>query len=245
MCAAVALHPLARSACSHPHPAAASTGSSFEIERGALDELLKPRLSVPDTLAAAAAAVAASGAGHQLAAERSRRQAAEAAAAELRRQLDEIAALVLSFRTGQAAGLQQARQAQSQGPSPSGSGSASVASDLLGVLQAAAAQCRAAAEAAAAQAARADACAAEAEDAALVARMVASICARAATAADLEAQWAGERALLERRLDQAARAQVAMLKHQREHSTGERWGDLRWSDRPLAAEVAAVRPLQG
>lgn len=212
-----------------------STASSFEAESGRLEELLGrslPRLSVPDTLAAAAAAVAASSASQQqLVAERGKRQAAEAAVAELRQQLDEIAALVLSFRSRQPAGLQQLQQAQ-QGQqeqqqqqaavASSGSG-ASVATDLLSVLQAAAAQCQHAAEAAAQQAARAHAATAEAEDAALVARMVAGICARAAAAADLGEQWAGERAQLERRLEQAALSQMAMLKHHKEHSAGACW----------------------
>lgn len=135
--------------------------------------------------------------------ERQRRRAAETAAAELRGQLDEISALLFTSQQRGAAG----RMASSHGPGPA---------DLLrGVLAEAAAAQRAAAAAGAAAAAAAD-------DAALVARMVACVCARAAVAADMGADWAAERAVLERRLDQAVRMGQAMLKHHKEHSAGGR-----------------------
>ncbi|PSC72800.1 hypothetical protein C2E20_3964 [Micractinium conductrix] len=194
-----------------------SARASFDIGT-AMEEMLSgsvTRLSVPQLAAAAAAAAAAAGGRggggapsgspqeqavqqvvHQ---ERQRRRAAETAAAELRGQLDEISALLFTSQQRGAAG----RMASSHGPGPA---------DLLrGVLAEAAAAQRAAAAAGAAAAAAAD-------DAALVARMVACVCARAAVAADMGADWAAERAVLERRLDQAVRMGQAMLKHHKEHS---------------------------
>lgn len=127
--------------------------------------------------------------------ERSQRLEAEAAAAELRRQLDDVAAVLFGARR------------------PSAAASSSVAETLRAVLVEAAGE-------AVQQRLRADEAEQHAADAAYVARLVAGMCARAATAADLQARWADERALLERRLEQAARMGQAMLKHQKEHGAG-------------------------
>jgi predicted signal transduction protein with EAL and GGDEF domain len=90
-----------------------------------------------------------------------------------------------------------------------------VAAVLENVLQEAAEQRALAAQQAAAQRKLvADKAAAAGE--ALVARLVAGICARVATAADLEAEWQAERAVMEQRLEQSARMGHALLKHQKE-----------------------------
>jgi hypothetical protein len=167
-----------------------------------------PRLSVADTLAAAAAAAASGSASwrqqqeqqeERLQLERKGRLEAESTAAELRQQLDDISALLFSYRRQQ--------QPECSGSSDGGSSSTPALPALLGsVLQEAAAQSQLAAH--------------DAADAAYVARMVAGVCARAAAAADLGQQWEAERAVLKRRLEQAALMGEAMLKHQKEHSAG-------------------------
>ncbi|KAI7845048.1 hypothetical protein COHA_001414 [Chlorella ohadii] len=106
------------------HSEPVSMRSSFEAESELLARGMQARLSVPETLAAAAAAVApneaptgaASGTsaatarstsgplaagGISLQQERQRRLAAEAAAAALRQQLDDISAALFSFRSSQ------------------------------------------------------------------------------------------------------------------------------------------------
>lgn len=238
--------------------------SSFEAESELLSRGMQARLSVPETLAAAAAAVApcvalaaaapaASSAapapcnGKALAAggislqqERQRRLAAEAAAAGLRQQLDDISAALFSFRSSQgldssaSGGQSSSCCVTASGPAAdaaAGEEGASVAAELASVLLAAATQCQLSAAEAAAQRQRADAAEAAAaaagscaSDAAYVARLVAGICARAAAVADLESSFAAERASLERRLQQATRMGHAMLKHSKE--AGEAvWGD--------------------
>lgn len=243
--------------------AALSMRSSFEAESELLSRGMQARLSVPETLAAAAAAVApcvalaaaapaASSAapapcnGKALAAggislqqERQRRLAAEAAAAGLRQQLDDISAALFSFRSSQgldssaSGGQSSSCCVTASGPAAdaaAGEEGASVAAELASVLLAAATQCQLSAAEAAAQRQRADAAEAAAaagscaSDAAYVARLVAGICARAAAVADLESSFAAERASLERRLQQATRMGHAMLKHSKE--AGEAvWGD--------------------
>lgn len=196
-----------------------------------MEELISralPRLSTSpaaDALAAASSSGGSTGssATWQLQQERQRRLAAETAVADLQHQLDDISAVLFAFRSdsrssnsggGGGTGAPPAQQAVHSGTSPV------VAAVLEGVLQEAAGRrAQAAEQAAALQQLLADRTAAAAGEA-LVARLVAGICARAATAADLEAQWQAERALLERRLEQAARMGQAMLKHQKEHSAG-------------------------
>lgn len=243
-----------------------SASSSLGDDGGAaVEELISralPRLSTSpaaDALAAASSSGGSTGssATWQLQQERQRRLAAETAVADLQHQLDDISAVLFAFRSdsrssnsggGGGTGAPPAQQAVHSGTSPV------VAAVLEGVLQEAAGRrAQAAEQAAALQQLLADRTAAAAGEA-LVARLVAGICARAATAADLEAQWQAERALLERRLEQAARMGQAMLKHQKEHSAEpEPWRQqllntafaVGCSILGAAAAVAIIRRAQG
>lgn len=234
-----------------------SAASSFcEAECSGLSMEDTSRLSTHSQLPAATAS--SSGAWQlELEQERHRREVAEAAAAELQQQLNEISATLFGWRsstssrstatssTGSQSGSGSSSSQQHQQQQQNGSfgcsevataaaataASSSPAAALQAVLQGAAAQClesaqqaAAAEQRAAAAEARAAEAAASAADAALVARLVSAMFASAAAASDLGAQWQAEQAVLERRLEQAARMQQAMLKHQREHrSEPEPW----------------------
>ncbi|KAL4443682.1 hypothetical protein ABPG75_011419 [Micractinium tetrahymenae] len=213
-----------------------SAASSFcgdaDSAAAAMEELLSrglPHLSAPDTLPHAAGslssawpAVDAASAKQQLQQERQRRVAAEAAAAELRNQMDEVAAQLFSFRSGQQ--LQPPCHAStadghSSNGSPSDTDVAALLRAVLGEAAAAVTAQQRRADAALAAAAAASAAAeGAAADAALVARMVAGMLGRAAAAEDQVATWQEEKALLERRLERAARMGQAVLKHRSEQS---------------------------
>lgn len=221
---------------SHP-PAVPSAGSSLGTDAdgaaAAMEELLgrgTPLLPASDVLgpAVSASLARAHHTEQRLQQERQRREAAEAAAVQLRKQLDEVATQLFSFRSG----WQQCQQQPSDASASTSHGSncATLGPDLPAMLRAVLAQSGAAlaaqqqrAEKAVAAAAAATAAAgAAAADAACVARMVAGALARAAADEDLATAWRAEKALLERRLERAARMGQAVLKHRSEQSAGGR-----------------------
>lgn len=126
-----------------------------------------------------------------LAQERHRRTSAEALSTDLRRQLDDIATVLLSAKP-------RAVGAPPTTPTPLAAAQALVQE-----------------------------CAALRQDASLfegrlhVARMVAGICSRAGTTADLQAAWQEERRVLLTRLEQAAQLGAAMLRHKQQQQQHE------------------------
>jgi hypothetical protein len=161
--------------------------------------------------------------GQHLQQERQRRLAAETAAAELRQQLDDISAALFAFH-GSNASSTTAGSSEVLSLAAATLTSAEAEAHPLPLLrsvlhQLTQRQRRESRQAAAQQQLLAGADEAAA-DQAMVARLVAGMLARAATTADLEEQWNAERALLERRLEQAAHMGQAMLRHHKEHGRG-------------------------
>lgn len=209
--------------------AASSFGADADSAAAAMEELLSrglPPLPAPGGLGPHAPAAAPSAlhsadstsVTQQLWQERLQREAAEAAAAQLREQLDEVAAQLFCFRSRQQQQQQPTDASTSSTLSGNGSGPgadvpALVRSVLVDAEAAVAAERRRADAALAVAAAATTAADGAAADAALVARMVAAALARAAAAEDLGAAWQGEKALLERRLERAAAMGQAVLKH--------------------------------